>query len=369
MKIEHDEKFTLRGLSEKESKNLSVFGLIRSKGLISRTDLSKDTGINIVSISNYVKDFIIKGLLYESGFETSSGGRKPELVEISSKDASVMGIHIDQSEATVTICGLGGNLIEKKKVPVSEAFGAGEAIVKAVNSGAAKIKAIGLVSSDDHAPSGSAVSSIAASLGNSLKVPVFSGNAIYAAAFAEKFYNDKTSPSDLLYVHSGLGACVAAKNFELLSYTDNPKEDTKYLRPWGQRLSARKMARAEVEKGVGTSIVRIAGADIKNITEEVVIEASKQGDGVASGIIESIGVNLGLRIAYLVNIFAPKTVIIAGGIEKAEEIILPGIKKMVSMLGKKELSKNLIIKSSVLGKDGAALGAAALAVRELFIRS
>ena len=363
MKIEHDEKFTLRGLSEKEAKSLSVFGLIRSKGLISRTDLSKDTGINIVSISNYVKDFIIKGLLYESGFETSTGGRKPELVEISSKDASVMGLHITSTEAAIVICGLGGNIIEKKRVPIAEASGACDAMARAVNAGSAKIKAVGLANSE------AANNSIAASLGSSLKVPVFSGSALHAAAFAEKFYNDKTQPADLLYVNSGLGACVAAKDFELLSHGDDPKEDTKYLRPWGWRLSAQKMAKDEVEKGVGTSIVRIAGADVKNITEALVIEASKNGDDVASGIIESIGVNLGLRISYLVNIFAPKAVVIAGGIERAEGIILPVIKKMVRMLGKKEISKNLIIKSSVLGQDGAALGAAALAVRELFIRA
>lgn len=368
MKIEHDEKFTLRGLSEKESKSLSVFGLIRSKGLISRTDVSKDTGINIVSISNYVKDFILKGLLYESGFESSSGGRKPELVEIASKDASVMGIHITDSEAMIVACGLGGNLIEKKKVPAAEALDASIAMAKAVNSGIAKIKAIG-IASDSSANPGLTNAPLAAALGASVKVPVFSGNAIHSAAFAEKYYNDKTSPVDLLFVHSGLGTCVVAKDFEFLSYGDNPEEDTKYLRPWGGSLSAQKMARDEVAKGVGTKIVSIAGADIKNITEEVVIEASKQGDEVASGIIESIGVNLGLRIAYLVNIFGPKAVVIAGGIEKAEDIILPGIKKMVKRLAKKEFSKNVIIKSSILGQEGAALGGAALAVRELFIRA
>ena len=260
-------------------------------------------------------------------------------------------------------------MIEKKRVSAADALSASDALAKAVNSGPAKIKAIGIAGSASLESSGSVNPSIAATLGASLKVPVFSGNTIQAAAFAEKFYNDVTSPADLLYVHSGLGACVAAKNFELLSYGDNPKEQTKYLRPWGERLSAQKLARDEVAKGVGTNIVHIAGADIKNITEEVVIEASKQGDEVASGIIESIGVNLGLRIAYLVNIFAPKAVVIAGGIEKAEAIILPGIKKMVKRLSKKEFAKNLVIKSSILGQDGAALGAAALAVRELFIRA
>ena len=80
--IKRSNLFKLKGLSEKEIKNLEVLELISKKGVISRTDISKITGINIVSISNYIKDYIDRKLVDEKGLDVSSGGRKPELVEL-----------------------------------------------------------------------------------------------------------------------------------------------------------------------------------------------------------------------------------------------------------------------------------------------
>ena len=58
MKINKKRFFTLHGLSEKESRNLLIFELIRKRGVISRTEISKITGINVVSVSNYVNNYL-----------------------------------------------------------------------------------------------------------------------------------------------------------------------------------------------------------------------------------------------------------------------------------------------------------------------
>ncbi len=55
--------FHYRTLSDKERKNLAILELIRKKGPISRTEISHITDINIVSISNYIKDYMDKNIL------------------------------------------------------------------------------------------------------------------------------------------------------------------------------------------------------------------------------------------------------------------------------------------------------------------
>ena len=70
--------FHYRSLSDKERKNLAILELIRKKSPISRTEISRITDINIVSISNYVKDYIDKKILLETGWDVSTGGRRPE---------------------------------------------------------------------------------------------------------------------------------------------------------------------------------------------------------------------------------------------------------------------------------------------------
>jgi len=363
MKIERDEKFTFTDLSDKESKNLLVFDLIKSKNAISRTDISRDTGINMVSISNYIKSFMDKGLLYDKGPDVSTGGRKPELLELAASNVGALGISINRDTGDVIMTDLTAGPIEKRRSAVGDVPKLVEELCAAANSRGIKIETVGI------GFDGNSSKALLKEIGNVSKAPVFSGRNIYCAAFGEGTLGNKAFYGGALYVHSSLGECVLMKDSKLIGSSDEPKENAKYLRAWGSALSAETMARDEVAKGVGTKIVHIAGADINKITEDSVIKALKEGDEVAEGIIESVGINLGLRIAYLVNIFAPKTVIIGGGIEGAGEAVLSGIKRTVAKLAYSSVSKNISIIPSALGSDGAALGASALAVRELFLRS
>jgi len=52
-----------RALTDKERKNLSILEVIRKNGPISRTDISKLTELNIVTVSNYVNHYIKKVLV------------------------------------------------------------------------------------------------------------------------------------------------------------------------------------------------------------------------------------------------------------------------------------------------------------------
>jgi predicted NBD/HSP70 family sugar kinase len=144
---------------------------------------------------------------------------------------------------------------------------------------------------------------------------------------------------------------------------------SQYLKPWGMDLGIIKMAKHEIEKGVGTKIVACAKGDPKNISTEVVIEAAKQDDEIATDIIRNAGMNLGVRIAYLVNLFNPEVVVVGGGVEKAGELILDPIRKTVKKLAFSEQADIVKIITSALGEDAVSLGAASLAVREIFLKA
>ena len=48
-------------LSEKEKRNIDILEILRKHGPISRPDISKEIGVNVVTVSNYVDDFIKQG--------------------------------------------------------------------------------------------------------------------------------------------------------------------------------------------------------------------------------------------------------------------------------------------------------------------
>ena len=67
-------------LTEREEKSFQILELLRQRGPMTRTELSQGTGFNIVTVSNYVNQFIKQALVLERGFDISTGGRKPILV-------------------------------------------------------------------------------------------------------------------------------------------------------------------------------------------------------------------------------------------------------------------------------------------------
>ena len=387
MKTKGVKPFTCRALHDKEKRNLAILELIRKKGVISRSDISRTTGINVVSVSNYINNFIDKKLVLEKGQAASSGGRKPELVELDCAENFALGIDVSAHGVSAVRTDIGMNVIRKQAAPrpalksdlAEAAIALVNDTVKAANLSVGNIKTAGIgVCEDELAFVGSA-------LEERFNMPFFVGDESTCSAFAEKLFNPSSDVARLLYIHSDLGSgvvidealCIGSAN-ALSDSPDKAKkaaagadaERVKYLRPWSEYLSVVNMARREVERGVGTKIVSLlAGRDVDGLTEDIVIEAARQKDETASNIIETASINLGLRIAYLINLFGPQAVVIAGGPEKAADMTFPFISRMINKLSIREHAKTVGVFPGTLGDDRLSLGAATLAVRELFLNA
>lgn len=376
-------------LPDKEKRNLSILEMIMEKGPISRTEISRATNINIVSVSNYVASYIEKGLVVEKGLDVSSGGRKPELIELNSGGNYVIGIEAGKSRIRILLAEAELKIIDKKDLPNSyenidaaardcaDSIGG---ILRKNKLDKKSIKAVGIgIPCGDFAP-------FADILEKKLEIDTFVGGYAFCAAFGEKRLNPVKEARNFLYMYSDLGRGIAVKDDIFIGVTgksgeigiseeENSAADTeiaknsRYLMPWGNVFGVVESAKKEVSRGVGTNMVELAGGKIDNITEDLVIEAARQKDKVASDIIETVGINLGLRIAYLVNLFNPGAVIVGGCAEKAGELILGPVKKMIKRLALVSRSASLKIISGVLKDDAVALGAAALAAREIFLNA
>lgn len=392
MNIRQEGLFHHRSLSDKERKNLAILELIRKKGPISRTEISHVTDINIVSISNYIKDYISKGILIETGWDVSTGGRRPELVELNTKGLYVAGLDIGISNIIATVTDFSINVISKVKIPTPmgdtgevtlKTIGLIEELLEKAKVEKEKIKAIGIgaaCSSNRFYPTIDAVR-------EKFGIDTFMGSDSACAAFGEKQLNPKADVENLLYMYSDIGCGIIIKGDAYfgaggnagetqISHEHISKEEellffrsSQYLKPWGMDLGITRMARHEIEKGVGTKIVACAKGNPNNISTEVVIEAAKQDDEIAIDIVRNAGMNLGVRIAYLVNLFNPEAVVVGGGVEKAGEIILDPIRKTVKKLAFSEQAAIVRIITSALSEDAVSLGAASLAAREIFLKA
>lgn len=393
-------------LSDRERKNLAILDVVRKSGPVTRTEISKVTKLNIVTVSNYVNNYIEKGLVVEKGFDISTGGRKPTLIELHAKMGYVIGVDIGPINMIAILTDLANTVIgkvkrERPKGPMSEVITSSielvYEIIEKTKVDKNKIKGLGLGISGvidsiagtvrDTDPTrgrttGSYVS-IKSLVQKEFGIPTFVGNDSTVAAFGEKRLGLEQEVSDMLYVYSDVGCGIIIKGEiycgaggsagEMQLMVDNPEfplhdKGLSYLRPWGVDLGIATEAKRILskEKKEESKMLELAGGDINNISADIVIEAAKAKDKIAVEIIDNAGINLGVRIAYLINLFNPEVVIIGGGIEQAGELLLGPVRRTVRQLAFEEPANTVKIVPSRLGDSAVALGASALVLREIF---
>jgi len=392
-------------LSDRERKNLAILDVVRKSGPVTRTEISKVTKLNIVTVSNYVNNYIDKGLVIEKGFDVSTGGRKPTLVELNSKTGYVIGVDIGPVNMVAVITDLSNNVIgkvkrERPKGPMNEVITSSiEMVYEIIEKSKIdknKIKGVGLGVSGvidaiagtvrdtdpDRGRTTGSYASVKSLVQKEFNIPTFVGNDATVAAFGEKRIGLEQEIDDMLYVYSDVGCGIIIKGEiycgaggsagEMQLMVDTPDsplkdENLSYLRPWGVDLGITAEAKKILSKEKADSkILDLAGGDVENLTSEMVVEAAKAKDKIALELVENAGVNLGIRIAYLINLFNPEVVVVGGGIEQAGELLLESVRKTVRQLAFEEPANTVKIVPSRLGDSAVALGAAALVLREIF---
>ena len=409
MAIKREGVFTYHVSQDRQRKNLSILELIRKKGPISRADISRMLGLNIVSVSNYLDFYINKKTILEVGYDVSSGGRRPELLELNSKSAYIVGVDIgpDNMKAVVTdlkVKVISSAYAPRPNVSVEDLPGyvakvIEEAITNSnLDKGALKNIGIGTSGIIDYVTgtihdtdpvrgrSKTSLLKFCKAIEQKFYMPVYIGNDASCAAFGEKTLNHTADVENMLYLYSDIGLGIIIQDDvycgssgcagEIQLVFSGLQKDEKsfikeytHMRPWGVDLGVVMEALRAIDKGVSTEILSMAGGDVAKITKEIVIAAAKKRDKLAVELVTNAARNLGVRVAYLVNIFNPDIVVIGGGVEKSGEVFMDAVKETVKKFSFEEPASIVKIVPTLLEENAVVLGAAALAAREVFIEA
>lgn len=409
MALKSEGMFTYHILQDRERKNLAILELIRKSSPISKAEISRTLGYNIVTITNYLDYYINKKMVLEVGLDISSGGRRPELLELNAKIGYVIGVDISPEAISAIVADLRIKTIAQTKAPrpsvnmeelIPNVINVIEEVIKKSMIDTANIKSIGIGASGivdyysgtirdtDPARGRTRVSFLkfTKAIEQKFNIPVFIGNDASCAAFGEKTLNPGADVDNLLYVYSDVGCGIVVHGdvyigssgcsgetqivFETLQMDEKTyQKEYTFMRPWGIDLGVVSEARKAIEKGAATEILVLANGDAGAITKENVIDAARKNDKIALELIQTAGKNLGVRVAYFINFLNPAAVIIGGGMEKAGDIFLDPLKTTVKKFAFEEPLNIVKITPSVLGENAIVLGAAALATREVFIQA
>lgn len=408
------ERFT-----EKERRNLAILDIIRRSRETSRAEISRITHLNIVTISNYLDDYINKTLVLEKGLDVSTGGRRPELLELNSKFGYSIGLDLGSphiTEDTAIICVMtdtfGRTVAKAKQAKTDEAQEdfinrcvkiVGEVISKSkVDAGKVKGIGIGIWGVLDrykgtvrYAVERGGIFSYTAlqsALEREYDVTTIVEHDATAGALGEKWMGLglSTDAENILYLCSdsscGLilngelyyGASKSAGELNLNPPSPDYNDDrcwAKYeygcgFRSRGIDLGIPGRARAlALEKRMARSkTLELAGGKAEKITLNMVIEAAKLRDDLAVEVLNDAGDYLGAKTAFLINLFNPDAVVIGRGIERCGDCFMDAVRRGVKKWAYEESFKIARIVPTSLGEDSIACGSSALVMQQVFAK-
>ena len=397
-------------LTEREEKNFQTLELLRQRGSLTRTELSQGTGYNIVTVSNYVNQFIKQGLVSERGFDISTGGRKPILVELNTKAGFAVGVDVGQPsmanpQTVLVMTDLRGQIVHRIVKPQAyESMdrilqGLGEALQELLKTSPVDTKkiqgiAVGLPGViDERAGTVRDTSrqgirtnyvAIRDQLEAELRLPVLMGSDSTLAGYGELRLGLDRSAQNLVYLYSDVGASLIINGHiywgsggsagELGVFVSSDEDYLTWIKSpsfvlssaWDLGLASQ--ARKLIAEGHSTSIEEAAGG-IEAISLQTVIQAAQGGDQLARELVEHAAMQLGIRIAYLVNLLNPEVVVIGGGIEQAGSLLLEPVWRSVKKYAYEEPASLVDVLPAQLGDNAVALGAACWVIREVFVQA
>lgn len=396
-----------RILTDKERKNLSILEVIRKNGPISRTDISKITELNIVTVSNYVNHYIKKGLVIEGELDESTGGRKPVLVELNSKAGyivgvglnmlSVVGVLVDLEINVITelkherdpensenmidsMADMAVEIIEKSEVDKDKIVGVGVGVPGIIDERGRTIRWPQSLGEKDL----SVCLSIKDTFEKRLNIPTFVENDANAAVLGEKWLGLDRDVRHMIYMFSGVGCGILINGEIYRGATGAAGElgitSSKSSKEYAFDI-ATQLGRWEMDIGMVRNAVGLLGSGQKSILKDFVngnlaqlsfkdiVRGVKEKDPVALKVVEKAGEELGRKIAFLINLLNPEIVVIGGGIEDCGAPLLDSIKTAIKDWAVEEASSQVKIIPSAFGENAVALGVVGIVAREVFAQA
>ncbi len=363
----------------------AVLERLHLSGPLSRSELTKATGLNRSTIADLLGELSAIGLVEERRGAPGAGpGRPSPMVQVRSHRASVLAVELAVDSIAVATVGLGGHVFNLVRVGRPRGRFSPEETVQDVAKLAGPlldslpaervlvgvgVAVVGITRRSDGfvhlAPNLGwrdvpLASMLAAEL--DLDVPVLAANEADLGALAEHRRGRHQGVANLVYISGevGIGAGVIVDGEPLLGAAGYAGEAGHTLiNPEGSVCRCGAVGCWETEAGEA-ALLRLAGVSEGAGRLAEVAERAAAGDERTLGAIADVGRWLGLGIGNLVNLFNPELVVLGGLYQRLFTFLEPSVlegarRRMLAAPG-----GMATITCSALGPDASLIGAAEL---------
>jgi predicted NBD/HSP70 family sugar kinase len=284
------------------------------QGAMSRADLSRETGLTRVTISDLIAELIADGFVAEMGVREASGPGKPAiLVDLDRAGHRIVGLDLSGSDTFIgAVLTLDGDIVARREVPVPAASDLVATVVELarelVADSHAPVLGIGVGTPgvvDDHgvivtAPNfGWAGFDLEGALRQALALPVLVANDANAAVLAEYTFGGSAEDVLLVKVGRGVGSGLLAAGQPMR----------------GSRFAAGEIGHVTVgtDGGPQCACGKVgcleAWLSVPSLTKRL---AAASDDDAREGVLRDAGERLGIALAPVVGALDVSEIVLSG---------------------------------------------------------
>jgi N-acetylglucosamine repressor len=383
-----------------EQRELGVLRLIHEGANYSRLDIAKKTGLSPSLITSLVRGLVAGGLVTEATPHSSLVGRKPIPLEIRGDAGYLVGVDIGSYYTHVVITDLNGKIIHKSRidtaipdgrvgvlrrvfkcvhssieasgVPKRSILGAGIAhsgVIDTENGVVLSFPRPGQMAEWKNVP-------LQSIFEKEFKIPCRLEDSVRTMAIAERVFGLGKNVSDFLFIQVGMGIGAAfyfngelyrggggkAGEFGHITVDENGPlcscGNNGCLESVASCAAIIEAGRTAIERGVDSKIRDLAGADLSQISVELIAQAVSENDSLAFRVLQEAASYIAVGLADLVNLLNPRLIIFGGALFRAApQLLSDPLKRVIRQRSLEKSANDAQLKVSSLGSEASALGA------------
>ncbi|WP_261131530.1 ROK family transcriptional regulator [Bacillus sp. Marseille-Q3570] len=382
----------------------SILNMIREKGPISRAEIAKQTTLTPPTVSNIVKELIESKFVIETTQGTSQGGRKPTLLEINADQFYVIGIDVGRYKMNFVVSNLFGDMKDTTVLGIKE-HPSKEDLLDTMKKGIHTLleperndpkKFIGIgVGMHGIVDVEKGISLFAPSfqlydipikseLEKEFELLIKVENDARTMTLGESWFGYGNNEDNIVGVNVGHGigagimingrlfhgeSDIAGEIGHVTIDLSGPKctcGNYGCLQTLAGGPAIANRAKKELKTGRYSRILDLVDNDLEKVDGKVVYEAASAGDEFSIELLNQTGRYLGIGLINLIHTLNPESIIIGGGVSRAGDFLMDGIKETIHSRGLTKKAKETPIILSKLGENASAFGSCVLILEEFF---
>ncbi|MEK4306250.1 ROK family protein [Oceanobacillus sp. M60] len=364
-----------------------VFRSIKKNEPLSRSQISKITGLNKATVSTMVSEMLEESFVYEIESNQSSGGRKPVLLYFNNLAGFSVGIDLGVNYILGVLTDLNGHIVEEVTQTLTSIeyedvknnlVNIIKKLIKKAPESTYGIVGIGVgvpgnVDLDENilfAPNLKWKNvDLKAELQNELHIPVKIQNEANCGVHGEHLYGRGKNASDLVYISIGvgIGTGIIIKN-NLYTGTSGISGEMGHvtLNANGPKCRCGNHGCWELYASEQALLEHVKKQKVlsssNDISLEKLVAEAKTGNKEVLQILNTLGEYIGIGLTTVINTFNPEMVIIGNRISQFSRWLTNPVNHVLQDRLSYYHNENTEIKFSALGRYSSALGATSIAI-------